>query len=302
MAQKRRKYRKQRSLKALLFRLIIGIICILTAGTGAWSYSLSGKLLPTRELLTGDASIHFIDVGQGDATLIMTGTNSVLIDTGTNASADSLVTYLETYVGQIDYLILTHPHDDHTGGADEVLDAIPVRNVITPDIPGNDYYRVLEELSDTYDFNLIPAEPGNRYEAGEIYCTILGPVHLDHSNLNDVSIVTKVDIGSVSLLCSGDAEQIAEQDVLANTDPALLDCDIYQVGHHGSSTSTSMEFFYAISPDICVISCGNGNSYGHPHSTVVSLIELSGSDLYRTDLEGTIVLDIKEETTVRRIW
>lgn len=302
MATKRRKNNRPKSLKELIFRIIIGIICTLLAGTGAWSYSVSGKLLPTREMLTGSASIHFIDVGQGDATLILTGTNAVLIDTGINSAADSLVTYLQTYVGKLDYLILTHPHDDHTGGADEVLESIPVKNVIAPDVPGNDYYGELEELADTYRFELIPAAPGNQYNAGEITCTLLGPAKLDYDNLNNVSIVTRVDIGTVSLLCSGDAEQTAEEDVLANTDPVLLDCDIYQVGHHGSSTSTSMEFFYAISPDISVISCAAGNSYGHPHSTVVSLIELGGSELYRTDLESTVVLDIEGDKISRRVW
>jgi len=300
VTKRKKKSSKADAFKTTLFRLIIGIIGALLAGTGVWSYNLSGKLLPTRELLTGNASIHFIDVGQGDATLVMTGTHAVLIDAGTNNAADTLVTYLQTYVGRLDYMILTHPHDDHTGGADEVLEAIPVANVVMPDVPGNDYYAEMSELADTYDFQLIAAVPGAQYTVGEIICTLLGPVRLDYSNLNDVSTVIRVDIGGVSLLCSGDAEQLAEGEILANTDPVLLDCDLYQVGHHGSSTSTSMEFFYAISPDISVISCGEGNSYGHPHSTVLSLLELGGSELYRTDLDGTIVFDTDGETVTRR--
>ena len=102
------------------------------------------------------------------------------------------------------------------------------------------------------------------------------------------------------MLVSGDAEQEAEFDVLAANAPALLDCDIYQVGHHGSSTSTSLEFFTFLSPDHCVISCGYGNSYGHPHTTVLQLLTLSGAAVYRTDTDGTIVLDADGETISRR--
>jgi len=302
LAKNYRKIHRKLPLKELLFRLFIGIIVVLFICTCIQTYRISGKFLPTRELLTDTASIRFIDVGQGDATLIMTGTHSVLVDTGTNFSANALVTYLQTYVGKIDYMILTHPHDDHTGGAEEILKAMKVNHIIAPEIPNDNYYAYLNTLASTYKFTLHKATPGDIYTAGDITVHILAPIRTNYENVNDASIAARIETGGVSLLCTGDAEQIAEADILAAADPALLDCDIYQTGHHGSSTSTSMEFYYAVSPDICVISCGKGNTYGHPHSTVVSLIELSGAELYRTDLQGTIILDIQEGQTTRRSW
>jgi len=285
---------------SLLKQLIAAVITVILAGIGSWSYVQTGKVIPRRELLTGKASFHFIDVGQGDATLILTGDAAVLIDAGTNASADALVAYLQTYVGALDYLILTHPHDDHVGGADEVMKAIPVEHLLLPMVENNGYLKKLLSLAETEGIEVLEAGLGGQYTAGDITCTLLGPVHTQYENINNVSAVVRADVGGVSLLVSGDAEQEAEADVLAANAPALLRCDIYQVGHHGSSTSTSLEFYAAIQPDYCVISCGRGNSYGHPHTTVTDLLSLSGARVYRTDLEGTVVLDTDGESITRR--
>lgn len=286
--------------KAWLGKVLTALISLLLAGMGSYSYSQTGSVIPRRELLTGNASIHFIDVGQGDATLILTGDAAVLVDAGTNSAADTLVAYLTTYVGRLDYMILTHPHDDHVGGADEVLNAIPVAHILMPMVEHNGYTEKLTALAAEKSIPVEDARQGEQYTIGDITCTLLGPVHTDYDNLNDVSAVIRVDVGGTSLLLSGDAEQKAENDVLAANDPALFNCDIYQVGHHGSSTSTSLEFFTAIEPDICVISCGAGNSYGHPHTTVMQLLEMSGATIYRTDEEGTIVLETDGETIWKR--
>ncbi len=286
--------------KDWVVRVITALISLLLAGVGSYSYSQTGSVIPRRELLTGNASIHFIDVGQGDATLILTGDAAVLVDAGTNSAADTLVAYLETYVGRLDYMILTHPHDDHVGGADEVLNAIPVEHVLMPLVEHNGYTEKLTTLAAEKSIPVEDAVLGSQITVGDITCTLLGPVHTDYDNLNNVSAVIRVDVGGTSLLLSGDAEQKAEADVLAANDPALFNCDIYQVGHHGSSTSTSLEFFTAIEPDICVISCGYGNSYGHPHTTVLQLLEMSGATIYRTDMEGTIVLETDGETIWKR--
>lgn len=283
-----------------LIRLLTALFSMLLSFFGSYSYAQTGKVLPRRELLSGTASFHFIDVGQGDATLILTGDAAVLIDAGTGESAGALTAYLKTYVGRLDYLILTHPHDDHVGGADEVLESVPVGRVLMPLVEHNGYTQRLMEMTTELGIPVFDAKLGGQYTAGDITCTLLGPVHKNYENLNDLSAVVRVDIGGVSLLVSGDAEQTAELEVLAANDPALLDCDIYQVGHHGSSTSTSLEFYTAVSPDHCVISCGEGNSYGHPHTTVLQLLTLSGAEVYRTDLEGTVVLDTDGETIARR--
>jgi len=283
-----------------LKRLLTALVSMLLSIFGTYSYAQTGKVIPRRELLSGTASFHFIDVGQGDATLVLTGDAAVLIDAGTGDSAGALTAYLKTYAGRLDYLILTHPHDDHVGGADEVLESIPVGRVLMPLVEHNGYTESLLELAGELGVPVFDAKLGGQYTAGDITCTLLGPVRKDYENLNDVSAVVRVDVGGVSMLVSGDAELEGETDVLRANDPVLLDCDIYQVGHHGSSTSTSLEFYSAISPDHCVISCGYGNSYGHPHTTVLQLLTLSGAQIYRTDAEGTIVLDTDGETVTRR--
>jgi len=169
-----------------------------------------------------------------------------------------------------------------------------------PLVEQDGYTETLVTLAEEKGIPVFDAGAGGQYAAGDITCTLLGPIHKGYENLNNVSAVIRVDAGGVSMLVSGDAEQDAETDILLAGNAALLDCDIYQVGHHGSSTSTSLPFYAAISPDWCVISCGKGNSYGHPHTTVTELIRASGAVLYRTDLDGTVVLDTDGETITRR--
>ncbi|MBR5446369.1 MAG: MBL fold metallo-hydrolase [Clostridia bacterium] len=297
-----RKYKKKavRRGREWLIRLLTALFSTILAFFGSWSYGQTGKVIPRRELLTGTASIHFIDVGQGDATLILTGDAAVLIDAGTSSSAGTLVEYVRTYAGRLDYLILTHPHDDHVGGADEILETIPTGRLLMPIVENNSYTDSLLATAEDRGIPVFDILPGSQYTAGEITCTMLGPIHKNYDNLNNVSAVIRVDVGGTSLLLSGDAEQEAELDVLMAGNLPLLDCDIYQVGHHGSSTSTSLEFFTAVSPDHCVISCGYGNDYGHPHTTVLQLLTLSGASVYRTDTEGTVVLETDGKTITRR--
>lgn len=294
------KKKARRTAHEWLIRLLTSLFSMFLAFFGSYSYAHTGNVIPRRELFSGTASFHFIDVGQGDATLILTGDAAVLIDAGPNAAAASLTEYVRAYTGRLDYLILTHPHDDHVGGADEILDAVQVERILMPSVEYNGYTDKLEKLAAEKNIPVYDAAIGSQYTAGDITCTLLGPVHTNYENLNNVSAVIRVDVGGTSLLVSGDAEQEAERDVLAANAPALFDCDIYQVGHHGSSTSTSLEFFTAISPDHCIISCAYGNSYGHPHTTVLQLLTLSGAQVYRTDTDGTIVLDTDGETITRR--
>lgn len=283
-----------------LIRILTSVVSAVLAFFGAYSYVQTGNVIPRRELLSGSASFHFIDVGQGDATLILTGDAAVLIDAGPDDSAGALVEYLKTTAGRLDYLILTHPHEDHVGGADEVLKEIPTGRVLMPFVEYSGYTATLKNIASERNIPVYNAAIGSQYTAGDITCTLLGPVRTDYENLNNVSAVVRVDVGGTSLLVSGDAEMEAELDLLAANAPELFDCDIYKAGHHGSSTSTTLEFFTAIAPDHCVISCGKNNSYGHPHTTVLQLFSLSGASVYRTDEDGTIVLDTAGDTITRR--
>ena len=159
-----------------LKRLLTALFSMLLSIFGTYSYAQTGKVIPRRELLSGTASFHFIDVGQGDATLILTGDAAVLIDTGTGDSAGALAAYLKTYVGRLDYLILTHPHDDHVGGADEVLESIPVGRVLMPLVEHDGYTESLMKQAAELGIPVFDAKLGGQYAAGDITCTLLGPV------------------------------------------------------------------------------------------------------------------------------
>lgn len=238
----------------------------------------------------GEISVHFIDVGQGDAALILTENGSVLIDAGTTESGERVAAYVKTYTDSLDYMILSHPHEDHIGGARDVFESVTVKNVIMPDLTANSaaFDRLLDSIESS-DASVHPAYNGESFSLGELYMNILSPAEGEkYEDVNNMSAVVKVSFGKTSFLFTGDAEGPVEQDLLDSG--TFLSADVLKVGHHGSSTSSTEKFVKAVSPNIAVISCGKDNSYGHPHAEVVQLLEKLQIDSYRTDKLGDIVI------------
>ncbi len=254
---------------------------------------------PQAEIPDGEIVVHFIDVGQGDAELIMTSDGkTVLIDSGTPESRTVLTGYLkEQGVKKIDYFVLTHPHADHIGGAAAVLDAFDVVNVIMTDAPTttSTYKKVLQKI-DEKDFGVIFAEAGKEYSLGEAKITILGPVSDYSDDLNNTSIVLRLTYGRTVFMFTGDAEKKAEQDMLTKFPASYFRADVLKLGHHGSSNSTSDGWFFAVSPEYAVISCGRNNDYGHPHREILSLLKKNGTTYFRTDTDGSIVMSSDGES------
>ena len=254
---------------------------------------------PQAEIPDGEIVVHFIDVGQGDAELIMTSDGkTVLIDSGTPESRTVLTGYLkEQGVKKIDYFVLTHPHADHIGGAAAVLDAFDVVNVIMTDAPTttSTYKKVLQKI-DEKDCGVIFAEAGKEYSLGEAKITILGPVSDYSDDLNNTSIVLRLTYGSTVFMFTGDAEKKAEQDMLTKFPASYFRADVLKLGHHGSSNSTSDGWFFAVSPEYAVISCGRNNDYGHPHREILSLLKKNGTTYFRTDTDGSIVMSSDGES------
>ena len=249
----------------------------------------------------GEVVFHFIDVGQGDAILITTPWGNMLIDSGDTGSdaRNSLVSYLASQgVKSFEYVVFTHPDADHIGSGDYILLNYDVKNVIMPDATKTTqvYKRLIAAIEST-DVNLILIgedtsvceQYGYIFNIGSMVNTVLAPIN-DDKDANEMSVVIRTDFGDTSALFTGDAESGSESDMLATYKNGELDCDILKVGHHGSGTSTTDSFLAAVSPEIAVISCGTGNSYGHPHSQVVQRLEKQGIDTYRTDLLGHIVI------------
>ena len=240
----------------------------------------------------GEVQFHFIDVGQGDAALIRTEKGDILIDAGTNSSEDQLKAYLDKLgVTELEYAVFTHPHEDHIGGADMILNTYNVKNVILPDAtsPSKTFERMMDAI-EAEKCGVIEATPDKTFTVGELTCTILAPISTSYTETNDYSVVIRADYGETSVLFTGDAETHSESEMLERYRfKGLLDCDILKAGHHGSDTSSSQAFLDAVTPVYAVISVGEGNSYGHPIQAILARYEAMKAEILRTDKEGDIV-------------
>lgn len=237
---------------------------------------------------TGKMEVHFIDVGQGDATLITCDGHAMLIDAGDYSKGTAIQNYLQKQkVKKLDYLILTHPDSDHIGGAPVIITKFGIDKVFVSNYEkDNKTYQKLIQALDNKRLKYTTPAVGTSYFLGTAEITILGP-NDTYDNPNDASVALMVRNGENRFLFTGDAGEDAEQDILAvGID---LAADVYKAGHHGSSTSTSQEFFEAVSPSCAVISCGEDNSYGHPHAETLNTFRMNGVKVYRTDEDGTIV-------------
>ena len=262
-------------------------------------FKVSDELLPAREL-TADTAVHFIDVGQGDAALLLSGGQAVLVDAGTAQSADSLVSYLqELGVTELYAAIATHPHADHIGGMAQVIEAFPVEHFYLGAETTNTatYERMLDALEER-DVPVSVPTPGEElvFDSGASVA-FLGPADdVPADNLNNRSLICLFRAGEQDVLLMGDAESEAEQSLLAHY-PSLR-CDILKVGHHGSSSSSSIEFLRTVQPSTAVISCGVDNDYGHPHEETLENLSLAGVDDVRiTAQSGTIVCPLNPSSS-----
>ena len=250
---------------------------------------------PSRPVTAGDSLLVQVqDVGQGDSILIQTPTKNVLIDAAEPEYADTIIQNIrDAGIEQLDLVIATHPHSDHIGGMRKVLESVPTEEILLcPQEHTTSTYKKLLKTIEEQEIGVQIAEPGMVLDMGDgAVFNILGPVQ-EYKDLNDASIITRLDFGSKSFLFSGDAEGEAETATLANG--ADVDVDVMVAGHHGSSTSSGDEYLEAASPEYVAISCGAGNDYGHPHQETLERLE--GLTVNRTDLEGSITYLCDGET------
>ena len=237
----------------------------------------------------GELEVHFLDVGQGDATLIACDGHYMLIDAGNNDKGTLVQSYLEQQgVETLDYVIGTHPDADHIGGLDVILYKFDCGTVILPEVENDtrtyeDVIRVLEEK----DYPVTAPVVGDAYTLGGASFTIVAPNGDYGDDLNDWSVGILLQNGENRFLFTGDTGEQAEQDILANG--IDISADVYKASHHGSNTASSEAFIQAVSPEYAVISVGEGNQYGHPHAEVLNRFREAGIEVFRTDEQGTIV-------------
>ena len=260
--------------------LIISIFTMIAVLTGGCSSSPSPIPPSAPQSGTGQGlTVHYIDVGQGDSILAGSDGHYMLIDAGENDQADT--------VTSLDYVIGTHPHSDHIGGLDKVIDEFTVGKVILP--PVEHTTRTFEDVLNAVSnkgLKITKPVPGSTYTLGSASFTIVAPVKDYGNDLNNWFVGIRLIYGSNSFLMCGDAESQAESDMLERGMP--LKADVLKAGHHGSSTSTSSVFLKAVSPSYVVIQCGKDNSYGHPHKETMEKLEKAGCQVLRTDEYGTI--------------
>lgn len=232
--------------------------------------------------------VHYIDVGQGDATLLQGPDFTVLIDTGRH-DQNEVVPYLQQVkIEAIDLLIGTHPHADHIGQIPQVLQAFPVYEVW---MSGDDHTsKTFERAIDAIlrsDANYVEPRRGETYEIGSLTIEVLHPEDID-GNLNEGSIAARFIYGNIVFLFTGDAERRSELEMLKEV--KNLKAHIFHLGHHGSSTSNTPEFLDAIQPETVIYSAGIDNDYGHPHDEVIEELQNRKIPIYGTDQHGTILV------------
>ena len=233
--------------------------------------------------------VHYIDVGQGDSELICCGGEYMLIDAGEPSASDTVVDYLNDHgIEKLEYVVCSHGHADHCGGLDAVVENFDVGTVFTSPYPGDtSSYEIFSDVVSAKGLAMTVPELGESYSLGEARFEFIGPLE-EYDNLNDDSLVMRLEYGDTSFLFTGDMTSKAERDLLE--DGANVKCDVLKVGHHGSSSSSSYRFLYEAEPKIAVISCEVGNSYGHPHEEALSRLNDCGAEVCRTDLEGSIII------------
>lgn len=229
--------------------------------------------------------VEYLDVGQADSMLLSSDGEYMLIDAGNNADGDDIVRYLrEVGADELKYVVGTHPHADHIGGMDDVILDLDVENVLLPNATTNTqtYSDVLDAIETKQVPVTVPVK-GQTFQLGDATISVVAAQPSD--DLNNTSIVLRATYEDTSFLFMGDAETAVENAILSSG--TNVQSNVLKVGHHGSSTSTGSAFLAAVSPDAAVISCGAGNSYGHP--SAATLNKLTGIPVWRTDLNGTII-------------
>lgn len=239
--------------------------------------------------VTNYMAVHFIDVGQADSILITMKDAAMLIDAGNNEDSQLVVDYIKDRgITALDYVVATHPHEDHIGGMDAVINAFEVKSIIMPRVESTTktFEDVLEAISNK-GLKVTPPVPGTKYLLGEAEFTILAPNSEAYEDTNDYSVVIKLQYGATSFLFTGDAGFESEEEMLEKGYD--LRTDLLKVAHHGSKYSTSMKFLEAVQPKIAVISVGEDNDYGHPAPETIQRLRQAGAEIYRTDESGTII-------------
>lgn len=240
-----------------------------------------------------DFAVYYLDVDQSDCSIVVCDDKVMVIDTGSYPQLAEIQEALYALeVKTIDYLVITHQHDDHMSCAERLMGIYGVQNIIMPKLSEENavntetYTRLLRTIAD-YGVNPMAAQHGESFQLGSATVEILAPLK-QYKELNNMSIVMKITYDETSFLFQGDAESQVENDLLYSDYD--LTADVLKLGHHGSKTSSTEKYLDAVNPQIAIISCGQGNTYGHPRVTVMEELIERDIDYYITIDSGDITV------------
>ena len=236
--------------------------------------------------------VHYIDVGQGDSILIQVNNKNLLIDAGPKSDKKKLLDYLSSLnLNKLDYVIATHPHEDHIGNMADVIDDYNVLAFYAPKVQSTTktFEQMVESLkSKNLKINVIKKGTDSINLGENTKVTVFSPTKDYYEDLNNYSPVIKIEYGKTSFLFTGGAQKDVEKEILATNED--ISADILKVGHHGSSTSTTKDFLNKVNPSIGVISLGKDNTYNHPNDGTIKRLNQNKVTIYRTDKNGTVIL------------
>lgn len=299
--------RDKKKLFMLVLILLLGLLSFLNE-----RYDLEGVLSGNKNSVVQNSDgktadeemyyVHFIDVGQGDSTLFETSEGKyVLVDASTGDAEIKLVSYLRNEgVEQLEYVIFTHPHEDHIGGGDAVLESFEVKNVYMTDKAENTsaFERLVDALYESVEqkgTKVMQPSVGETFSVDKMEFTVLSDGR-GYEDLNDASICIKAAYGESGIVITGDAGAEVERKILEGGFD--VEAEIMKLGHHGSSSSNSDAFLDAVQPEAVIASCEKDNDYGHPHVEVRRAADKRNIPLYRTDLDGDVVFAFDRESII----
>lgn len=284
-------------------------LCFLLMTFSVALMALSGCGNTSADKSAAPLTVCVLDVGQGDAILVRTSEETILIDAGDTDEAEKLKAALDQAgVKTIDKLLITHPHRDHLGGSAMVFQNYDVKAVYDNGQPATpNFYRTYLRTIQKKNIPYKTLRDGDRLDfGGGVSFTVLSPTEEmveeggrgkdGKINLNLNSLVGRLTYGDFAMMFTGDAEKPTEQALLKRHHGNGLRCQVLKAGHHGSKTSSSAAFLKAVQPEVALISCGVGNAYHHPHPSVRRSYEKQHIDFYRTDVNGTITVETDGKT------
>ena len=277
---------KEKYIKVVIFFIILFCAILFKDRVGDISFAFKEDSVQVVD--NSNLEIYFFDVGQADSILIKNNSDTILIDAGNNSDGDNLVNYIENEIGlsDIDIVVGTHPHEDHIGGSDDVIDNFDIGKIYMPDAITNS--KTFEDVLDVIEkknYSISVPIIDEVFELGNLKFKVIY-TGTDERDLNNTSIVLKMMFGNTSYLFMGDITKKVEKKILDSD----ISVDVIKIGHHGSSYSSSENFLNKVNPKYAIIQVGEGNSYKHPHQETLDSLNSRNIKIYRTDIDGTIKL------------